>query len=116
MQMIPLQGSDFTQQEIEVFESQHLALLQNLANLVKSKKSLDEQEKTIKGQLELLMDEYCIKSLDCEYMKIGRVEATESTTIDLDALKAREPELYEELLADYPKTTKRKAYVAFKVK
>lgn len=116
MQMIPLQGSEFTQDEVQVFESQHLALLQNLANLVKSKKSLDEQEKHIKGQLELLMDEYCIKSLDCEYMKIGRVDATESTSIDLEALKAREPELYEELLRDYPKVTKRKAYVTFKVK
>lgn len=116
MELITLNNEAFTNDEISAFETKYLATMQNLANLVKSKKSLEEQEKALKTQLEAVMSEYSIKSLDCEYLKIGRVAESESHSIDLEALKEKEPKLYEELHQDYPKITKKKAYITFKVK
>ena len=113
-----LNGEEFTKEELQVFESQHLAVFQNLAEVTKQKKALDDQEKKVKSQLEGLMDEYGIKSLDNQFIKIIRVAANPGKqTIDLDKLLKEEPELHAELLADYPKTTgAKKAYVRFDVK
>ena len=113
-----LNGSPFTQEELQVFENQYLAVFQNLAEVTKQKKALEDQEKKVKSQLEKLMDEYGIKSLDNQFIKITRVAANPGKqTIDLDKLLKKEPDLHAELLADYPKTTGAKAgYVTFKVK
>lgn len=61
------------------------------------------------------MDAYDIKSIDNQYIKITRVNGSTSTSIDLKALEKEEPELYAELLKDYPKVTNRKPYLTFKV-
>ena len=106
----------FTTQEVQVFENQYLALFQNLAGVVKKKKVLENEEKIVKEQLEKLMDEYGIKSLDNQFIKIIRVAGSSSTTIDLKKLEEQEPDLFKDLLADYPKTTTRKASVRFDVK
>ena len=113
-----LNGEPFTKEELQVFENQHLAVFQNLAELTKQKKELEDQEKKVKSQLEKLMDEYGIKSLDNQFIKITRVaENPGKQTIDVDKLLKEEPELHAELLADYPKTTgAKKAYITFKVK
>lgn len=113
-----LNGEAFTQEELQVFENQHLAVFQNLSELTKQKKALEDQEKKVKAQLEKLMDEYEIKSLDNQFIKIIRVAANPGKqTIDLDKVLKEEPELYAELLVDYPKTTGvKKAYVRFDVK
>ena len=113
-----LNEQSFTKEELQAFDNQHLAVFQNLADLTKQKKALDEQEKEVKAQLEKLMDEYGIKWLENQYIKIIRVAATQGKqTIDIDKLKKEEVELYNELIADYPKTTgAKKAYVMFKVK
>ena len=60
----------------------------------------------------------CSNPIDNEYMKITYVAAgTDKQTIDIDQLAKEEPDLYSDLLKDYPKTTKgRKAYIMFKVK
>ena len=113
-----LNGEPFTTEELQVFENQYLAIFQNLAEVTKQKKALEDQEKKAKSQLEKLMDEYGIKSLDNQFIKIIRVAANPGKqTIDLEKLLKEEPELHAELLADYPKTTgARKAYVKFDVK
>ena len=111
-----LNGEPFTTEELQVFENQHLAVFQNLAEVAKQKKALEDQEKEIKSQLEKLMDEYKIKSLDNQFIKIIRVASSSSTTIDLKKLEEKEPDLFKDLLADYPKTTTRKASVRFDVK
>lgn len=102
--------------QVKVFENKYLAQMQQLQQLVNHKKELEKTEKQIKKELEQAMDEYNIKSIDNEFLKITRVEASESVSIDLAAMKKKEPELYEELLEDYPKVTKRNAYVKFTVK
>lgn len=102
--------------EIQVFENQHLMVFKQLAEVTKTKKQLEDQEKKIKADLEKAMDIYEIKSFENQYIKITRVNGSTSTSIDLKALGKEEPELYAELLEDYPKVTNRKSYLTFKVK
>src|SRR5690606_8044957 len=102
--------------QVQVFENKYLTQMQQLQQRVNHKKEIEKTEKQIKKELEQAMNEYNIKSIDNEYLKITRVEASESVSIDLTAMKKKEPDLYDDLLKDYPKVTKRKAYVRFTVK
>lgn len=111
-------GEQFTEQEIQVFEEQYLAIMSSLAAMTKQKKVLEDQEKNVKEQLEKAMDEFGIKSVDNQYLKITRVAASKGTkTVDLVKMQKEEPELFEELIADYPKTSgAKKSFVRFDVK
>ena len=113
-----LNGDQFTDQELQVFEEKYLAVMQNLADMTLQKKRLEEAEKKIKGQLQKVMDEYRIKSIDNQFLRITRVAGSEGTTVlDVDALAEKEPKLYKELLADYPKISgKKKGSVRFETK
>lgn len=102
--------------EIQVFENKYLAVMANIALLDKQVKEMQEQQKALKADLEKAMNEYEIKSIDNEYLKITRVEESTSTSIDLKALQKKEPALYGELLEDYPKVTVKKAHVRITVK
>lgn len=102
--------------EVQVFEQQHMQVFQQLADITKQKKMIEDQEKKVKADLEKAMDAYGIKSIDNRFLKITRVNGSTSTSIDLKALEKEEPKLYAELLEDYPKVTNRKAYLTFKVK
>lgn len=108
----------FTEAELQVFEEKYLSVMKDLADATIQKKWLEEQEKKFKGQLEKVMDEYGIKSIDNQFLKIIRVAGSDGkTTVDLDKMQKEEPELYQELLEDYPKTTgKKKASIRFDVK
>lgn len=111
-------GEQFNEQEIKLFEEQYLVVMQSLSEMTKQKKALEEQEKKVKEQLEKVMDEYCIKAVENQFLKITRVAASAGKqTVDLDKMQTEEPKLYEELLADYPKTSgAKKAYIRFDVK
>lgn len=102
--------------DIQVFESKYMMVMANIASLEKQVKKLQDRQKSLKEELEKAMDEYNIQSIDNEYVKITRIEASETVSIDLKELQKKEPELYDELLKDYPKVTKRKAYVRITVK
>lgn len=102
--------------ELILFEEQGLQAFKALSELTKEKKRLENEEKEIKKYLEEKMEEFNIKSFDNEYIKITRVEASESTSIDLKVLADKEPSLYLDLIEDYPKISKRSAYVRFNVK
>lgn len=90
--------------------------MRSLSQVVKEKRKLEEAEKMLKSDLEKAMDQYGIKSIDNEFVKVTWVDASTTTSIDLKKLKEKEPDLHEELLEDYPKVTTRKAYVRFTVK
>ncbi len=109
---------NFTDEELKVFEEKYLAVMQDLSKAVKARKKLEEDEKKVKKQLEKVMDEYGIKSLDNQFLKIIRVAGSEGkVTIDIDKMEKEEPTLYAELLEDYPKTTgAKKASIRFDVK
>lgn len=127
--------------ELQTFEQQNLQVFKDISQITAQRKELEKQEKDIKVQLEEAMLEHDIKSIDNEFIKITRVEASETVTVDLKELEekesetfdelfedypirsldikrleAAEPELYEELVEDYPKVSSRKAHLRFKVK
>lgn len=113
-----MNDKDFESKEITLFENQYLAVMKKLADMTKAKKKLEAEEKTVKAQLQKAMDEYGIKSIDNAVITITRVAAgNDKLTVDFEQLAKEEPELYADLIRDYPKTVKGKAaYVAFKVK
>ena len=101
---------------ITPFENKYLTKMQQLQQLVQQKKEIDKLEKDIKKELEEAMDKHNIKSIDNEYLKVTRVEASETTSINLKEMQKKEPKLYGELIEDYPQVRKRKAYIRFTVK
>ena len=113
-----LNGEGFTDQELQTFEEKYLAVMKNLADMTIQKKRIEEAEKKVKSQLEKVMDEYGIKSVDNQYLRITRVSGSEgSKTVDLAKMQKEEPKLYAELLEDYPKITgAKKASVRFETK
>lgn len=110
----------FAEMDVEtslaLFQEQHMQVFKQLADLTKTKKQLEDQEKKVKEELEAAMDRYDIKSIDNQFLKITRVNGSTSTSVDLKVLEEKEPKLYKELLEDYPKVTNKKAYLTFKVK
>lgn len=102
--------------ELILFEEQGLQAFKALSELTKEKKKLENEEKEIKKYLEEKMEEFNIKSFDNEFIKITRVEGSESVSIDLNELERQESSLYQELLNDYPKISKRNPYVRFTVR
>jgi hypothetical protein len=102
--------------ELTPFENRYLQVMQDLATLTRKEKALAESNKQLKAQLEVAMDANDIKSIDNEYLKITRVAASSTTSIDLKKLEKQEPNLHKELLDDYPKVNNRKSHVKFTVK
>lgn len=95
------------------FEEKNLAVFQQMADLKRQIKALeDQQEKLKKGVLEA-MEHYGVQSFKNEYITISYIAGSTSTSIDLKELQKNEPELYDELLQDYPKVTERKGFVRF---
>lgn len=87
-----------------------------LSELKKEQDRLAEIEKNVKAEIEKAMDDNDIVSVKNDYVSITRVAESTSTSIDLKALQDREPKLYEDLIADYPKVTNKKAYIRIAVK
>ena len=121
--LIPLdEKKPFTKEEIAIFEQKFMVACKNLAEKLKVKKQIEAEEKKAKAALGKAMDEYGIKSMDNPFIKFTRVAENPGkteTVIDLDKLKEEEPDLYNDLLKDYPKevtTGKKSAYVTFTAK
>lgn len=102
--------------QVVLFEQKYVEKFNALSDLKKEMTKLEDLEKGIKAELEKAMDEYGITSVKTDKITISRVAESVSTSIDTKALEKSEPELYKELLEDYPKTTTKKAYVKFTVK
>ena len=118
-ELIALNESEpFTAEEITVFEEQYMEACKSLAEMTKQRKKLEEEEKNFKTQLEKAMDEYGIKTIDNQYVKFNRIDANPGKpSVDLKKMEKEEPELYQELLEDYPKLSgKKKSYVRMTVK
>lgn len=68
----------------------------------------DKAEKHIKDVKEMLEKEYLTEEgYKDETITISYSKPSESTSIDLKKLETKEPELYEDLLNDYKKVSKR---------
>lgn len=95
------------------FEEKNLEVFKSLAALKVQIKELERQEDDLKKGIQEAMEHYGVTSFKNEYITISYVPESTSENIDLKALQANEPELYEELLADYKKVTTRRGYVRF---
>lgn len=102
--------------QIALFNEHALAIMQELSELKKKQDELAELEKNAKAQLQEQMEKYGIISFKNEYVTISLVKGSTTTSIDLKALEEKEPELYNDLLNDYPKTTTKKDSVRIIVK
>ena len=89
-----------------LFENKALTYMKNLSELKKEQDRLAEIEKSVRADLQAVMDEFGITQFKNDYVTISLVKGSTSVSIDLKALEKKEPELYAELLADYPKVKK----------
>lgn len=102
--------------ELTVFEQQEMALIQRLVEFKRHQNEIELQEKQLKAELKEAMEKYGIKSFKNDSITITYVDESESVGLDLKAFEKAEPLCYKGLLEDYPKVTKKTAYVRFLVK
>lgn len=95
------------------FEEKNISVFKQLGALKQQIKELERQQDELKKGIQDAMEHYGVQSFKNEYITISYVPESTSESIDLKALQANEPELYEELLTDYKKVTTRKGYVRF---
>lgn len=99
-----------------LFENKALTYMKNLSELKKEQDRLAEIEKTARAELQKVMDEFGIVSFKNDYVTISLVKGSSTTSIDLKSLEKQEPELYADLLRDYPKETVKKDSIRILVK
>jgi len=94
------------------FKEQQLSVLQQIADLITTKKKLEEQEKELKDKLKEAMEKYGIKKFDSDILKITYIAETTATSIDSAKLKKKYPAIAEEC----SKTSKKSAYIKVEIK
>lgn len=99
-----------------LFENKALAVMKNLSDLKKEQDRLAKLETTAREELQKVMSEYGITQFKNEYVTISTVKGSTTVNVDLKELEKKEPELYADLLKDYPKTTVKKDTVRILVK
>ena len=102
--------------EVVLFEQNQLDVMRKLSELNAEKKRIDALDAELRDKLVKAMDDYGIVNFKNDYVSITKVDATESVSVDLKALEKVEPDCYKGLIDDYPKVTKKKAYVRITVK
>lgn len=101
---------------IQIFEEKNLSAFQQLAEISRTKKALDAQEKELKEKLLIAMENHNIASIDNDIIRISYIAESESVTLDTKALLADDPDTYHALERKYNKRTKKKAYIRFTAK
>ena len=94
------------------FKEQQLSVLQQIADLITTKKKLEEQEKELKDKLKEAMEKYGVKKFDSDILKITYIAETTTTSIDSAKLKKKYPAIAEEC----SKTSNKSAYIKVEVK
>lgn len=92
---------------IQEFQERNLDLFNQVRDIEKKRKYLDEISKAVKGKLLDAMLEAGVKSIDNDFIKVMVTNPSEVISIDLKEFQKKEPVAYAELLEDYPKVTKR---------
>lgn len=82
--------------ELVGFESAVPDTLQKITSLMRLKKELDEQEKTLKQKLVQAMEAYNIKSFENEDIKMTYVAPTTRSSLDSAKLKKDHPAIAEQ--------------------
>ena len=102
--------------ELVLFENKALAVMKNLSDLKKEQDRLAEIEKNARAELQKVMEEFGITQFKNDYVTISVVKGSTTVNVDLKALEKNEPQLYKDLLKDYPKETVKKDSVRILVK
>lgn len=97
---------------LQVFKQGQMAVLKQIADIITTKKKLEEQEKELKDKLKEAMEKYGIKKFESDILNITYVAETTSTSIDSAKLKKK----YPDIAAECSRTSKKSAYVKVTVK
>lgn len=97
--------------QIEKFNQEAKSIMQNVALLATQKKEIEKEEKAMREELLQACERYGVDSIDNEFLKITRVEASQTKSIDTKKIAKMDPALYEELEREYTKITQRKSYL-----
>lgn len=73
-----------------------------IAAVIRAKKAAEEEEKKMRESLQAAMEKYGVLSINNEYVSITRKEETTRETFDAKALKADNPDLYDEYVKFSP--------------
>lgn len=92
---------------LTLFNNAAMTIMQNVASLAKQKKELEDQDKKMREELTSLMDQYGIKNVDNDFVKITYKAASTRTSVDSTKLKKEQPDIYNQ----YLKTSNVKASV-----
>lgn len=98
--------------ELEVFQNKTEIVIKKIADITNQKKSLEEQEKTMREQLEKVMNECNVKSFENELVKITYMPESIRNSIDSAKLKKN----YPDIAAECNKSSKVKSFVKIEVK
>lgn len=98
--------------ELEVFKSKEATVIKAISDIVTQKKSLEDQEKMMKEQLQKAMEQHGIKSFDNEVIKITYVAESVRNSVDSAKLKKK----YPDIAAECNKSSNVKAFVKIEVK
>ena len=102
--------------DITVFNNNYLATMQRYADLENTIKELTETKEKVRAEIQRAMEDYNIRSIENDIVKITIVAPSVSTTIDTKALRISDPDTYDELLENYPKTIERKQSLRVTIK
>ena len=117
-ELIPSECSDSIMDEVseetglQAFKQGQMAVLKQIADIITTKKKLEEQEKELKEKLKEAMEKYNIKKFESDILDITYVPETTTTTIDTSKLKKKYPEIAKECSRE----TKKSAYVRVSIK
>lgn len=95
-----------------LFQQKQVAVLQEIAGIITSKKILEETEKELKAKLLMSMESCGIKKFTSDILNITYVAETTATSVDSKKLKEKHPKIFKEC----SKTSNKSAYVKVEVK
>lgn len=101
---------------IKVYTEHNLVFFKELKEIKRVKEELEKKEEIVKNKIIEEFNKYGIVSIDNEHIRINRIAESKTETIDLKKLKEKEPDLYYELLVDYPKLITKKEHIRLVVK
>lgn len=102
--------------DITLFNNNYLATMQKYADLERTIKELTETKEKVRADIQKAMEEYNIRSIDNDIVKLTIVAPSVTTTIDTKAIRLTDPDTYEDLLEKYPKVTERRQSLRVNIK
>jgi len=97
---------------LEVFQTKAMVIMNGIADVMKQKAAIEENEKAMRMQLVAAMEEHDITKVDHEILKINYIKPTTKTSIDSKKLKETYPHIYDEC----SKISNVKGYVKIELK